>query len=350
MMDLPTIVVSTFPPLRCGIARYADQHVQWLRRNGIRVLTVGPPDCNADEIHVLCGGTHILAITDCALKHDFDINSSRLSVHWHDDHYFAGGFTERIPTALAFRRLFRSFGEVELICHETYVPEAVSTLPRRILRALYRYVRRKAWLDATTLVFHSEAERRKAEQAHGGSFPDRKVVIRDHTTFLFKYRDVDQATARRELGIPTECVLFLCIGFLSPHKGFHLAMEAFTCLKSSLARLAVVGSIREQAAELEEYVGYLRQLARKDERIVFVNEFVSDDAYDTWNAAADVVVVPYLEAFSSSVVARAKLFGKRVIASDVGGIADQLSREDRLYRTPQELVGIMRSFVAPLNG
>lgn len=337
------VILSTFPPLHCGIARYAAQHVEYLRRQGKHVVTIGLPGSEADAVVDARGGRNALRVLKALRSMGVAPERSSLSIHWHDGHYFAGGFSERIPTALTLRRLFAAFGETEIICHETYVPEEVGDAPRRLLRAVYRWARRRAWLRATRLAFHSEAERRKAEEAHGGRWPDHMVVIRGHSAFLFKHRDVGREEARRELGIPKDAFLFLCIGFISEHKGYDLAMEAMRRLENPQARLAVVGSVREPTERDVAYAARLRELAAGDPRIDFREQFVSDEEYDTWNAAADVIVAPYLNAFSSSVVARAKLFGRRVITTDVGGLVEQVGVEDMLVRSSDELVTAMIS-------
>jgi hypothetical protein len=53
--------------------------------------------------------------------------------------------------------------------------------------------------------------------------------------------------------------------------------------------------------------------------------YVSDEAFDRWIVAADTVVLPYRHIWSSSVAERAQLLGRRVIATRVGGLADQLA-------------------------
>jgi hypothetical protein len=52
-------------------------------------------------------------------------------------------------------------------------------------------------------------------------------------------------------------------------------------------------------------------------------EYVSDERFDTWLVAADVVVLPYRYIWSSGVLERARLYDRPVIASDVGGLRDQ---------------------------
>jgi glycosyltransferase involved in cell wall biosynthesis len=337
----PVVIVSTFPPLHCGIARYAAQQAEYLRRQGRRVVTVGHPGSEADAVVELCGGRNPLRMAAAVRSMNLDPGACSLAIHWHDGHFFSGGFSERVPTALALGRALASFADSELICHETYPPQEVDGTARRALRAVYAALRRKALLRATRLAFHSQAERAKAEAALGGRIPDSKVVIRDHGAFLFRYRDVDRDTARADLGIPLDVTLFLCIGFLAEHKGFHLAVEAMAQIPDRSARLAIVGSVREPTPEALAYADRLRDLASRDSRVIFRDEFLTDEEYDTWNAAADVVVAPYQQAFSSSVVARAKLFDRPVIVTDVGGLGAQVGPGDCVVHSQDDLTAAM---------
>ncbi len=343
MASIPTVILSTFPPLHCGIGRYAAQHAEFMRRQGEEVITIGLPGSEADVVVDPCGGRRPLEVLRAVRSVGSNPSECSLAMHWHDGHYFAGGFSERIPTALAIAKMIEAFGDSEIICHETYVPQDVSSPPRRILRALYGLVRRRAWLRADRLVFHSQAERRQSEAAHGGPWPANKVVIRGHSAFLYRYREVDRHTARDELGVPQDVFLFLCIGFLSEHKGFHLAVEAMKEIDNPAARLTVVGSVRDDDAAATAYASRLRSMAAHDDRVEFLEQFLSDEEYDTWNAAADVVVAPYLRAFSSSVVARARLFGRRVIVTDVGGLTDQVDANDIVIGEPDDLMGAMQA-------
>jgi len=346
---LTAVILSTFPPLHCGIGRYAAQQAEYLRRRGDTVLTVGLPGSDADAVVDARGGRNPLRVVDAVRQVGLDPRSCVLYIHWHDEHYFAGGFSERIPTARALAELFRSFGETELICHEVYPPQQVHSPARKVLRGMYAAARRRAWRTATRIAFHSVQEREQAEAALGGPISDDRVLIRDHNAFLLRYRDVDRDTARQELGVAADVTLFLCIGFLSEHKGFHLAMEAMCEIENPDVRLVVVGSIREDSERDHIYVERLRELASHDDRIEFREAFLPDEEYDTWNAAADVVVAPYLRAFSSSVVARAKLFGKRVIVTDIGGLAEQVGEGDIVVRSGDELAEAMRGMADALS-
>ncbi len=341
-MEPPTyVILSTFPPLHCGIARYAAQHAECLRRQGGRVVTIGLPGSEADSIVDARGGRNPLRVLGAARALGAEPRESSLAIHWHDDHYFLGGFRQRLPTAIALARLLSAFADTEIICHETYPAERVHGVAKAVLRALYVRARRWAWLHATRLAFHSDSERRQAEEAHGGRWPDARVVVRSHSEFLGKHRDITSAEARQELGIPAGVFLFLCIGFWSEHKGYHLAAEALHRIADDRVRLAIVGSVREETPEALAYARRLREVAAAEPRVQLVERFVSDEEYDTWTCAADVVVAPYQKAFSSSVIARAKLFGRRVIVTGVGGLADQIDGDDFLVGNPAELAEAM---------
>ena len=68
----------------------------------------------------------------------------------------------------------------------------------------------------------------------------------------------------------------------------------------------------------------LEHLARQVRACTCTSSSSSDDAFDRWIVAADTVVLPYRHIWSSSVAERAALYGRPVIATRVGGLADQL--------------------------
>ena len=51
--------------------------------------------------------------------------------------------------------------------------------------------------------------------------------------------------------------------------------------------------------------------------------YLSDEAFDLWLVAADAVVLPYRQIWSSGVMERAALYSRLVIATRVGGLGEQ---------------------------
>ncbi len=84
--------------------------------------------------------------------------------------------------------------------------------------------------------------------------------------------------------------------------------------------------------------------------VYVVEKYLSDEEFDTWLNASDIIVIPYREIWSSGVLGRAKLFGKPVIASDTGGLKDQLTDRDVIFRDDKELEYIFKDFECILIG
>jgi glycosyltransferase involved in cell wall biosynthesis len=119
-------------------------------------------------------------------------------------------------------------------------------------------------------------------------------------------------------------------------------IRAFNAVNPDNAELYIIGSLRLRYDATVNYLRLLRFLAAGNSRVVLIEKFVSDQEFDTWIAACDYIVAPYREIWSSSIVARAKLFGKKVIASDVGGLDEQLDGEGFLFTTDAELEECIR--------
>jgi hypothetical protein len=137
--------------------------------------------------------------------------------------------------------------------------------------------------------------------------------------------------------------MFLSIGFVQPHKGFDRAVRAFAGLADHGCRLEIVGSVRREDADYVSYVEDLRTLVAATPGANLREEYVSDAEFDIWIVAADALVLPYRLIWSSSVCERAALYDRPVIASRIGGLADQVGSETLLVDDDRELAVAMRS-------
>jgi glycosyltransferase involved in cell wall biosynthesis len=136
---------------------------------------------------------------------------------------------------------------------------------------------------------------------------------------------------------------FLCIGFIQPHKGFDRAIQAFSKVNNhNNMELYVVGSLRVTWGEYVSYLHDLKNMAGEAPNVHVIEKYLSDEAFDTWISSSDVIITPYQEIWSSGIIARAKLFGKLVIASDVGGLPEQLTDTDILFKDDDELEYIFK--------
>lgn len=123
--------------------------------------------------------------------------------------------------------------------------------------------------------------------------------------------------ARRALGLPNEPV-FLFFGFVRPYKGLHVLLNAWGGVVGHVpeARLVVAGEFYEGEAELRA------QAAPYGTSVRFDAGYVPDDRVGLYFSAASAVVQPYVTATQSGVAQIAFHYGRPVITTDVGGLAE----------------------------
>jgi glycosyltransferase involved in cell wall biosynthesis len=141
--------------------------------------------------------------------------------------------------------------------------------------------------------------------------------------------------------------MFLSIGFIQPHKGFDRAIRAFGRLGGTTGdgrplRLDVVGSVRLEDPAYVEHVDTLRGLSDATPGTGLHLGYVSDEEFDRWIVAADVIVLPYRHIWSSGVIERAALYDRPVIVTRVGGLAAQARADTVVVETDDELAEAMR--------
>jgi len=319
------LVVSPYAPYRDGIAAYAVQEVRWLRAAGDDVEVLSPLPSAAHH-HLPLGRVRgAVALLRVARRYD------RVVVQYHPALFF--GRSSNGPTALltwAVLVLLVRLVPVELRIHETNF--GVGRLPHRVLS-------RRFLAGASDRTVHTTAERTRLA-AESGLAEERFRLI-DHGRSFRTHTMLDRPTARRELGIDGDPFVFLSIGFLQEHKGFDRALEAFG--RSGVdAEYHVVGSARVDAPDILAHVHRLRTLCATIPGAFLHDRYVSDAEFDMWIRAADMVVLPYREIWSSGVIERCALAGTPTIVRRVGGLEDQAGPTTRLIDDDDELVAALR--------
>jgi glycosyltransferase involved in cell wall biosynthesis len=322
------LVVSPYPPVRDGIGAYAVQQVRALRREGHEVEVCSPWPSAAHHHLPLQGPKGAKALRK--LMAGFD----RVIVHFHPDVFYVDPSTptSRISTGTALASAFKSGPPVEIRLHEVdrrwaSAAEQVEASSRsgfvadRIFEQAAR-ASRAVFQAADEITVHvPEHERMMIDQFR---VPAANVRLVDHGEDFTRRVADDQAGARASLGLPVDGHVFVCIGFIQPHKGFDRAATAFRGLADQGASLHIVGSVRHDDPNAVDHQRELEALEAQVPGVHLHLGFVSDEAFDRWIVAADTVVLPYRHIWSSSVAERARLYGRPVIATRVGGLADQI--------------------------
>lgn len=331
------LMVSSYPPMKCGIGSYAFQMVKRLESEGNIVDILSPNDGNGTFKTDLNGGFNVLRLIN--YSHGYD----KIIIQYHESFFFSNGGRIKqinpIKTQFAFIILFFALRHrIEVIIHE--IPYSH---PSRIIH----FLEILKWYACPRIIFHTQVE---VDRFSSSYFLPRKsqYAISEHNRYFIMHCDEPKTESRRKLNLSPQSVIFLCIGFIQPHKGFDRALEAFRGTSKRM-ELYIVGSLRLETPVNIGYLDHLKMIAEQTENICVVDKYLSDEEFDLWINASDVVVIPYREIWSSSVLARAKLFKKPVIACKTGGLENQITGSDLLFKDDSELREIFADFSAAVE-
>ena len=304
------LVVTPYPPARDGIAAYAIQQVRALRRSGhdVEVLSPGP---SAAHHHLdLVGPRGGAALARRVRGYD------KVIVQFHPDFFYPvpNSTAQRAATAAAYATAFSAARRVEVYVHEIDYRFGTGSGPDA-------FAARRMWRAVDRIFVHTETERMKFIAAF--RVPPARVALAVHGVDFTRRTVHTRESARRTLGIGPDEFCFLSIGFIQPHKGFDRGIRAYAGIRAPHTRYDVVGSVRVEDPAYQAHLDELRTLAEGSSSVSLHTGYVSDEMFDRWLVACDVVVLPYRTIWSSGVLERAALYDRPVIATDVGGLAEQ---------------------------
>jgi len=123
--------------------------------------------------------------------------------------------------------------------------------------------------------------------------------------------------AQRRLGVSGRVLLFF--GYIRQYKGVDLLLQALAQVPGDLGiTLLIAGEFYEP---VETYQALIRTLGITD-RVRIIDRYIAEPEWPDLFAASDALVLPYRAASQSMSIALAYNFGKPVIVSRVGGLAE----------------------------
>jgi len=141
------------------------------------------------------------------------------------------------------------------------------------------------------------------------------------------HTDITPEESKQKLGIckDEKCILFF--GRIAPYKGLEVLVSAFEELvgRSTSYRLIIAGrpdnDSKEYCRDIEQ------EIQRSDYKasVLLKIQFVPDIETEIYFKAADVLVLPYKHIYQSGVLFLAYSFGLPVIASDLGGMREEIT-------------------------
>jgi len=165
-----------------------------------------------------------------------------------------------------------------------------------------------------------------------------RIVQIGHPTYDFFGEALDRGAARSALGLPLDAPVLLFFGFIRRYKGLHILLNAMPAIRARLpdARLVVSGEFYADEDELRARAAQLGLLEGDEPAVRFDADYIADDRVATYFSAADVVVQPYVSATQSGVAGIAFHFGRPLVVTDVGGLAETVPHERAGLVVPPE--------------
>jgi len=177
-----------------------------------------------------------------------------------------------------------------------------------------KYVKFGKMMDR--IIVHSEYAKRSV-QKYFPDFPMEKIHIVPHgdSDFLFN-KTIDRAEARKQLNLPVDQKLVLFFGQIKAVKGLDVLLKAWAIVRDRMkgAKLLVVGRPWKVEQDIFDKIVKEKNLAPD---CIFNYSYVPNDVIPAYFAAADLVVLPYREIYSSGVMIRSLDYGAAIIASDL---------------------------------
>ncbi len=131
---------------------------------------------------------------------------------------------------------------------------------------------------------------------------------------------VDPGTARTRLGLTAKNVL-LFFGYVRKYKGLATLLNAMALVSRDLdVHLVIAGEFYEPEGPYREQINALGLASR----VTLRSDYLPSGEIPDYFSAADAVVLPYTSATQSGIAQIAFHFGTPVIASAIGGLAEDV--------------------------
>jgi glycosyltransferase involved in cell wall biosynthesis len=152
-----------------------------------------------------------------------------------------------------------------------------------------------------------------------------------------------KAAALAALGLDPAFRYVLFFGFIRAYKGLDILLEAMADAQvaSLPVKLIIAGEFYEDAAPYEALI----QKLNLESRLVRATDFIPNERVADYFSAADMVIQPYKNATQSGVSQVAYHFGRPMLVTDVGGLAELIPHGVVGYVVPPTAPAIAEALV-----
>jgi len=310
---MKTGVIGPFPPYRGGIAQFSMRLLETLisgfpehdfvpvsyRRLYPSILFPGTSQLEPDKNTVhdntqrlidSCNPFNWMSSRNYLSHSGFD---SLIVQWWHP--FFAPALLASIPRSIPRTAVCHN-----VIPHESF-PFA-GKLSRNFLNSM------------DLVVVHSETDFQAAETLDLNA-----GLLKLYHPLYDQYNnpEVTRENSRKKLGYSEKARLVLFFGLIRSYKGVLDLVRSMNFLPDNIS-LLIAGECYSDRHEITSSISSLNLTSR----IRWIDKFVPDSDVATYFNAADVVALPYRSASQSGVAQIALSFGKVLVLTDTGGLAE----------------------------
>ena len=147
--------------------------------------------------------------------------------------------------------------------------------------------------------------------------PDANFKNIPHPVYEIFGEKISKSIAKEKLNLKDEKII-LFFGYIRKYKGVDVLIDAMKILKDEKIKLLLVGEFYDDE---KKYRGKISQ-NNLENFISVYSDYIPNTEVANYFCAADVVILPYLDATQSGIAQIAYNFNKPVIATDVGGLKE----------------------------
>lgn len=193
------------------------------------------------------------------------------------------------------------------------------------------------------VIVHSESALDEVGRRY--AVPAGITVVIPHGNYINTYsNNTSRAEARRKLGIPESEHVFLYFGKIRPYKGLEKLVEIFKSTDPANSRLIIAGKAPDLSVASD-----IKKSCAESQKIIPVISFIPDEEIQLYMNAADTVVLPYTNIFTSGSLLLAMSFGKAIIAPSTGSIPDILDHNGGFLYDPNDPSGLKKALENSFN-
>jgi glycosyltransferase involved in cell wall biosynthesis len=186
-----------------------------------------------------------------------------------------------------------------------------------VYRRLYRLVYSYAYS-----VIHLGEESRRLFEAQYPDLGAKPQAVIPHGAYSCFDNEVTEDEARQHLGLNAEDTVCLAFGQIRHFREMRLLFRGFRRASIPGKRLYLAGKINSSVRRPARW--YYRLQTMVDPRIQSNSQFIPDHEVQYYLNAADMLVIPRLEALNSGNMALGFTFGRVVVGPDVGVVGEIL--------------------------